>query len=442
MRRLEYNALRKITGGYHGSSHEALGYIANAEPLQDKLNDISRSWAARAVRTGNSQIRVFIKDDTSWHYNSSNPHDYRTAISEAFYQTAADPEELSFGDRDNTATCPIIHEEIFVPQSEKSKYLGCWAAEIGSILEEGSLGSEVTSASRAMRRHTASPTSSPIWECWGVTQQQLANVQPLESKLHDLVGCWAARATRINNTDILALTDTYSTNPISSAFKVATSSALSLLSRVKESPLPPTTLTQTTLFEPADPLSKDKSQMDTQARGFAAAFFSEDSRGNPSTTGHSYLGAESTVADADAERQAIVLALRANRDMPMIALRSDSSSAISSTVSISQGLQAPRSIECELSALLMERETAFYGTTISWVRAHIGIPGNEQADQLAAFSSALGQVSSAYALITEGGIRQASKAIRSQARTATGTGVRRTTWNRHALSAYTWLRTD
>lgn len=29
MRRLEYKALRKITGGYHGSSHEKLGWIAN-----------------------------------------------------------------------------------------------------------------------------------------------------------------------------------------------------------------------------------------------------------------------------------------------------------------------------------------------------------------------------------------------------------------------------
>lgn len=43
MRRLEYQALRMITRGYHGSSLEKLGEIANIDPLQDKLDDISRS---------------------------------------------------------------------------------------------------------------------------------------------------------------------------------------------------------------------------------------------------------------------------------------------------------------------------------------------------------------------------------------------------------------
>ncbi|RPB18667.1 hypothetical protein L211DRAFT_718874 [Terfezia boudieri ATCC MYA-4762] len=35
-----------------------------------------------------------------------------------------------------------------------------------------------------------------------------------------------------------------------------------------------------------------------------------------------------------------------------------------------------------------------------------------------------------------------SKAARAETRTAPGFGVRRCEWNRHALSAYTWLRTD
>jgi len=38
--RLEYQALRKITGGYHGVSHEKVGYISGVEPIQFKLRDI------------------------------------------------------------------------------------------------------------------------------------------------------------------------------------------------------------------------------------------------------------------------------------------------------------------------------------------------------------------------------------------------------------------
>lgn len=76
------------------------------------------------------------------------------------------------------------------------------------------------------------------------------------------------------------------------------------------------------------------------------------------------------------------------------------------------------------------------------LQLHIGIEGNEEADRLAAFASALGQISLQTSLVTEGGIRQLSKAQRSRAKTASGYGVRRPEWNRHAMSAYTWLRTD
>ena len=41
MKRIEYLALRKITGAYHGSSHSKLLAIEQIEPLEGKLDDIS-----------------------------------------------------------------------------------------------------------------------------------------------------------------------------------------------------------------------------------------------------------------------------------------------------------------------------------------------------------------------------------------------------------------
>ncbi|KAF8418694.1 hypothetical protein EV426DRAFT_704496 [Tirmania nivea] len=95
----------------------------------------------------------------------------------------------------------------------------------------------------------------------------------------------------------------------------------------------------------------------------AAAFYAD---GNPPMSGHSYLGTESTVADA--KHQGLVLALKANSEASM----------------------APRSgIEVDLAAALKERHDRFYDTTISWVRAHVGITANENADKAADFHTSL-----------------------------------------------------
>lgn len=72
-----------------------------------------------------------------------------------------------------------------------------------------------------------------------------------------------------------------------------------------------------------------------------------------------------------------------------------------------------------------------------------GIPGNEEADRLATWSSHLGQTASTIRIVTEGDLRAASKALKHTSRCQPtfwmGTA---TNWNRHALSAYTWARTE
>lgn len=75
MVRLEDQALKIISIAYHGASQPKLGWIAGVEPLQIKLDDISVSWAARAVRTGDPHIRAMLSQKppegwTSWHDGS------------------------------------------------------------------------------------------------------------------------------------------------------------------------------------------------------------------------------------------------------------------------------------------------------------------------------------------------------------------------------------
>lgn len=108
------------------------------------------------------------------------------------------------------------------------------------------------------------------------------------------------------------------------------------------------------MYEPSDPYSTSKGGWPAKIRRLldegwrvcytdgtsrqghiASAVVAEDRRGNPNLNSHSYLGEEATVADA--ERQALVLALKIHWETSMLAILSDSTSAISAAVKISQG---------------------------------------------------------------------------------------------------------
>ena len=53
---MSLNAMRALyTGAYHGTSYDELLAISHIEPLGIKLDDISVSWAARSLRTGDPQ---------------------------------------------------------------------------------------------------------------------------------------------------------------------------------------------------------------------------------------------------------------------------------------------------------------------------------------------------------------------------------------------------
>lgn len=86
-----YQCIRKITGGYHGSSKQKLGYIGGVELLQAELDAMSVTWAARSLRTGDPFIKELTDTSpspgcTNWH-DGTGEHGWTTdsAISSTMY---------------------------------------------------------------------------------------------------------------------------------------------------------------------------------------------------------------------------------------------------------------------------------------------------------------------------------------------------------------------
>jgi len=144
MMRLEYQAPRKITGAYHGASHQKLGYIAGVEPLQSRLDHISILWVARSLRTGDRRIREVLEGEaapeyTRWHDGTGlDGFKVDGPIPGAFYLTPImDPNERSCGDCQDTTRPPLHYAPMLDPGDERSKSKGYWAGTIGGRMDEG-----------------------------------------------------------------------------------------------------------------------------------------------------------------------------------------------------------------------------------------------------------------------------------------------------------------
>lgn len=112
-----------------------------------------------------------------------------------------------------------------------------------------------------------------------------------------------------------------------------------------------------------------------------------------------YLGSKATATDA--ERGAIGLACQLEGNMNFILI--DSQASIQSVLNPGEGKPPRSGIEVAIKAALNWRRIV--DTTIGWIRSHIGIPGNEAADRLVAFTSIHVEIAGAEEIPTEGGVR-------------------------------------
>ena len=170
----------------------------------------------------------------------------------------------------------------------------------------------------------------------------------------------------------------------------------------------------------------------------AAASHSTSRREEQPTTTHTrYLGTLATVADAELE--GLALSLKANRGIDMLLLLTDSMAACNTVKNLAKGAPPRSQIEIDIAEELAQRREL--DTGISWVRSHIGIPGNEIADQAACFQSHVGEIAGLANVATQEGLRAYGKDIRKGYRQQASYGKgRRPLWGRKALSAYTWMR--
>ena len=131
------------------------------------------------------------------------------------------------------------------------------------------------------------------------------------------------------------------------------------------------------------------------------------------TTTKQYLGRLATVHDG--ELAGIDGALQ-NSPNANVLLLTDSEAAILTTLNLARGA-APRSgIELSIMERLAARKRQGKQTKIAWVKAHAGLPGNEEADRLAKSAAALRLQRNGLELVTHARLREVITAARKKAR--------------------------
>ena len=155
-------------------------------------------------------------------------------------------------------------------------------------------------------------------------------------------------------------------------------------------------------------------------------------------TGYCYVGQRATVWDG--EIRGIQRLLQGTRNEKDILLLADSQAAIAAIKTAGRTGKARTKDLAQIIKIINARKGR---TRLGWVKSHIGIVGNEQADKLAKKGTKW-KMPNQKPSLTEGGVRQWVKQLRQDSRGTDSAGFgkgRVMDWGRKACSTFTQLRT-
>jgi len=113
------------------------------EDLNQYLSHLQAAWAARAVRTGDPQVRAWrdsppAKGSHRWNEANIPFPTLDSPITRAFYSSEAPSDStLSFGDRTDLRPSNVTNLTIFDPEQEDSKKAALWTPHLEALRDKG-----------------------------------------------------------------------------------------------------------------------------------------------------------------------------------------------------------------------------------------------------------------------------------------------------------------